>query len=412
MQLGIYAHPWDLDALGAHGGLARLADLGFSEVALAVSYHAGRWLTPWQPGGKVRFLEDGTVHFRPEADYGLLRPQQSSEVRDGEPSPLERLCAEAPRHGLRARAWAVLTHNTRLGELHPDCCVQNAYGDAYSYSLCHANPHVQRYARAMVQDLRAHQGLHAIELEAIASLGHRHSSHHDKNSFPTDAFVDVLMSACFCDACTDAMAATKVESAPLGRDAIEALRHKVRALLDAHFEQDCMAAAGKKATPQQLVERLRAELGQAALAMLGARTLSLMKLLMPLQEAAAAGAALCAQTNHDALRGNAALPFPIVGGLVQECAMTVYGEKAAEVEAALPHLVAARGDGILPTRPAGQQPALRLCLHPRAPQYQSDDDLRRVRDLCAQNGIAAVSIYHLGLLPWRTIERVAKAWSA
>ncbi|MEY4830104.1 MAG: hypothetical protein RLZZ562_1900, partial [Planctomycetota bacterium] len=138
---------------------------------------------------------------------------------------------------------------------------------------------------------------------------------------------------------------------------------------------------------------------------------SLMKLLMPMASPRAGDAILCAQTNHDALRGNAALPFAILGGLVQECAMTVYGEKAAEVAPALPHLLAARGEGVVPPRPAEQAAALRLCFHPRAPQYQTDDDLKLVRDLCAQHGIGAVSIYHLGLLPWRTIERVANAFA-
>ena len=58
-------------------------------------------------------------------------------------------------------------------------------------------------------------------------------------------------------------------------------------------------------------------------------------------------------------------------------------------------------------RPAGGDCALRLCIHPKAPEFQSDDDLRRVRALCEQHGVAAISIYHLGLLPWRTIERAA-----
>ncbi|MFM1873406.1 MAG: hypothetical protein RL398_2828, partial [Planctomycetota bacterium] len=41
MQLAIYAHPFDLAALAAHGGLRRLADLGVAEVAMATSYHDG-----------------------------------------------------------------------------------------------------------------------------------------------------------------------------------------------------------------------------------------------------------------------------------------------------------------------------------------------------------------------------------
>ena len=409
MELGIYAHPWDLRALDAHGGLRRLCDLGFRDVALAVSYHAGRWLTPWQKGSKVRFLEDGTVHYRPRGDYGRLQPKESSEVRGSEPSPLEWLCEHAPRTGLRARAWAVLTHNTRLGELHPDCCVQNAFGDAYTYSLCHANDHVQRYAVAMVRDLCAHPGLDAIELEAIGSLGHRHSSHHDKNSFPANAFTDALMSACFCGACMRGMAELKIGEESLGEARTAALRAKICSLLAAHFDQDCMSVTSQKHTPQQLLDQLQADVGHDVVAILGQRTISFLKMLMTMQTERPSSIRISAQTNFDSLRGNAALPFAVVGGFVQECAMTVYGEKAADVASSLPHVLAATGEA---ARPAAPQPALRLCLHPRTPQYQTDEDLVTVRELCRQHGIGSISIYHMGLLPWRTIERAARVLTA
>ncbi|MEQ1633219.1 MAG: hypothetical protein ABL997_12655 [Planctomycetota bacterium] len=412
MDLAIYAHPWDLRALRAHGGLARLSDLGFTSVALAVSYHAGRWLTPWQEGSAVRFLEDGTVHYRPQQDYGELQPLVSSEVRDGESSPLEWLCANAPLHGLRARAWAVVTHNTRLGELHLDACVQNAFGDAYSYSLCHADARVQRYAKAMVEDLRAHEGLATIELEAIASIGHRHGSHHDKNSFPADAFIDVLMSTCFCASCMRGMAELEFENAPLGMPRIASLRAAFRSRLQEWFQQDCMSAHGTKATQEQLGERLRAEFGQLASVALGHRSLAVSKMLTSMQPRRASDATICAQTNYDALRGNAALPFRTVGGLVHECAMTVYGEKASDVAPSLPHLLAATGNSETPPPSAAPRPSLRLCFHPRTPQYQTDDDLAMVKDHCKKNGIDGISVYHLGLLPWRTIERVAKVLRA
>jgi hypothetical protein len=51
---------------------------------------------------------------------------------------------------------------------------------------------------------------------------------------------------------------------------------------------------------------------------------------------------------------------------------------------------------------------LRLSLHPRAPQFTRDDDLRALRDHCVAHGVGTIAVYHLGLLPWRTIERVAK----
>ena len=193
MKLALYAHPFDLDALADHGGLQRLADLGFGEIALATSYHDGRWLQPWHPDGRVRFLEDGAVHFCPGDDYGLLRPLASSCVDAGS-SPLERLCTAAPAAGLVVRAWTVLTHNSRLGVAHPELCIENAFGDRYPYGLCPSQPEVQRYVRGIVRDLAAHAGLGAIELEAYGWMGHKHGSHHDKASFAPQGMLDYALS--------------------------------------------------------------------------------------------------------------------------------------------------------------------------------------------------------------------------
>jgi len=59
-----------------------------------------------------------------------------------------------------------------------------------------------------------------------------------------------------------------------------------------------------------------------------------------------------------------------------------------------------------------QNPAKRLCIWPKSPQFASDDDLRRVVALCQRHGFSSISVYHLGLLPWRTVERVAAVLSA
>ncbi|MGE3173480.1 MAG: hypothetical protein AB7O97_12720 [Planctomycetota bacterium] len=413
MELAIYAHPWDLRALQQGGGLRRLGDLGFGEVALAVSYHAGRWFTPWQPDSMVRFLEDGTVHYRPQADYGRLAPLASSEVRDGEPSPLEWLCEHAPAAGLRARAWAVLTHNTRLGELHPDCCVENAFGDRYSYSLCPAQPAVQRYAAAMVEDLRRHPGLSAIELEAVAPLGHRHNSHHDKSSWAPETFADALLSTCWCDACRRGLAAMEFEGAAVGAARVATLRAAFAAALRRRYtDGDCMGPAEPKLDRQGLLDRLRAEFGADVAGIPANRMLGILQLLVPLQSKTPGAARLCAQTNYDGLRDGAALPLAMVAGSVEEAALTVYGQDPRAVAAALPHLLAARGEALTPPLPRAQWPALRLCFHPKAPQFTGDDDLRALRALCTEHGVGAISIYHLGLLPWRTIERVAKVMAS
>ncbi|MCA8975273.1 MAG: hypothetical protein KDC98_11155, partial [Planctomycetes bacterium] len=201
MKLAVYAHPDDLDALPDHGGLARLADLGIDEVALATGYHAGRWLTPWHTGARVRFLEDGVVHFRPGFDYGALRPEPSRSVPASGPSPLEKLCEDAARAQIRVRAWNVFTHNSRLGAMHPEFCVENAFGDRYRYALCPSQPAVQRYVLGLLRDLGSHAGLATVELEAIGWLGWKHGSHHDKASLQPRGWLDLALSLCFCPAC-------------------------------------------------------------------------------------------------------------------------------------------------------------------------------------------------------------------
>lgn len=407
MQLAIYAHPWDLRDLPAHGGLQRLVDLGFGEVALAVSYHAGRWLTPWNSRGMVRFLEDGTVHFRPRADYGRLRPQTSSEVPAEGASPLSSLIDDAARVGMRSRAWTVCTHNTRLGELHPECTVENAFGDRYSYALCPAQPAVQQYVQTLVTDLAAHRGLDTIELESFGWLGHRHNSHHDKNSFAAEPRSDLLLSLCFCEACRLGMQNQKIE----GRDGIdvEALRQGVQRLLRQHFaDGDAMTAAVARPSRKELLEELRRELGDGILAAVGWRLLVQMtSIAKARQTAVQASVRVALQTNFDALRGGAAMPLAVLGGFVDEAVLTTYHEKAEAVGAAMPHLLAARGGEQNPPLPEARWPQLRLCLHPRAPQYQTDADLERVRQLCLEHKVQSLAIYHLGLLPWRTIERAA-----
>lgn len=391
MRVALYAHPFDLDALRAHGGLERLRDLGVAEIAMAVSYHDGRWLMPWHPEGRVRFLEDGTVHFRPRGHYGVLRPLPSSAVPAAGPSPLERLCEQAGKLGLRVRAWTVLTHNSRLGVLHPDLCVENAYGDRHPYALCPAQPPVRHYVSTLVQDLAAHAGLGAIELEALGQMGWKHSSHHDKASFAPGGLLDAALSACFCEACSRQLAEAGNEPT--------ALAAAVRAFVDGQLRDgDAMAPAKAASGPAdagpagawlQPVLAARARTVAALASDVVAATPRLGRAVQVHPHPWFTGSQLCAAS---------AVAFPAT----DERVLTCYGEGADAIGKLLAH------DGMRPL--AGAQK--RLCIWPKAPQFTSDEDLVKVRELCAQHGVSSLAIYHLGLLPWRTIERAAKIFAS
>jgi hypothetical protein len=393
MQLAAYLHPFDLDALLPHGGLARLRDLGIGELALATSYHDGRWLMPWHPQGPVRFLEDGTVHFRPRGDYGLLRPQPSSNVPGHGPSPLERLLDEAGKLGLRVRAWNVFTHNSRLGALHPECCVENAFGNRHEYALCPAQPAVQQYTIAMVEDLAAHTGLSTIELEALGQMGWKHSSHHDKASFAPAGLLDAALSACFCTACTAGMAAAGHEPA--------ALRLEVRALVQQACGDGCAMQPPKTAGGPD-------ELGAAGAprwltAVLQQRANAVRQLAQQVLAATPRTARAVQVHPHPWFTGSqlslaSAVAFPAG----DERVLTCYGENPE----AIGRLLAAAAVTASAAAP------WRVCVWPKSPQFRTDEDLQQLRALLAQHGVGAVSIYHLGLLPWRTLERVAKRFAA
>ena len=61
MYKGMYTYPWDLVDEGIDTATGRMRDCGINTVTLAASYHAGKFLRPHAPAGRVYFPEDGTV---------------------------------------------------------------------------------------------------------------------------------------------------------------------------------------------------------------------------------------------------------------------------------------------------------------------------------------------------------------
>src|SRR5918912_1169591 len=72
---------------------------GVDELTLAIAYHAARDIFPHSPSTKVRYLEGGTVFFRPdESRYEGLRPRVSGLARRGD--PLRELRGAADERGM------------------------------------------------------------------------------------------------------------------------------------------------------------------------------------------------------------------------------------------------------------------------------------------------------------------------
>jgi hypothetical protein len=188
---------------------------GLHGVSLACAYHHARDIFPHNPVRRVRFLEGGTVFFRPDpARYAGLRitPQVSRLAQ--EVDILAELVARAERRGLAVRAWTVFLHNSTLGERHPDCAIHNAFGDPYLTSLCPAHPDVRAYARALASDL-AGRGVTAILAEAFGYAAFDHGYHHERSFIPLSPVVRFLLGLCFCEHCASAIGRQGVDVARL-----------------------------------------------------------------------------------------------------------------------------------------------------------------------------------------------------
>lgn len=224
MYKGVYAYAWDLVDEGFDTALGRMRECGINTVTLAASYHAGKFLRPHAPNGKVYFPQDGTVYFRPRMErYGAIKPVPNA-LLDGH-DPFAELRQAAP--DLKRVAWTVCLHNTELGRRHPEFTVRNAYGDAYDYSLCPACDAVRDYVVTLCADMAERYELDGIALETPGFLPFDHGFHHEFGLVPLNRWVKWLLALCFSDA-------TVEKARDHGLD-VERLRRATRATLDRFF---------------------------------------------------------------------------------------------------------------------------------------------------------------------------------
>lgn len=390
MRNGIYAHPWDLTALKGQGGLARIAELGFCDVSMAVTDHGGRMLLPWGEEEVVRDLEAGVVHFQTRGDYGRLRVESSSFLESCEISPLETFIADSTEAGLEPWAWARPLRNPRLGGRYPTTTVLNAFGDRYRTVLCPAQWEVQEFVVQLVDDIASHDGLAGIELEAVGFADHRRGGARIHETLPADRYVDFLMSTCFCPECRESLGRTGLDP--------DRLRLEVRDLIRVRLATaDVLAPPPRYGTHEEVFRQLEADLGNAGMFALWSHRLSVyMRLLNRVRQAVAERCKIALHVHfHSLFSGDAiGAPLPVVQNHADELVVSHLGESAESVRSTW------RG------QPADKV-ALRAAIQPQPPEFGSADDVWAVREAVRDAGGLGLKVHHLGLLPWPTIERVA-----
>jgi hypothetical protein len=210
VRLSANLYPWDVD--GDPAAADRIAGLGLAEVTLAAAYHSVRAVTPYHPRHRI-VTRDPAVYY--EMDPARWRGSRLRPAQAGPTGSFERSAARLRAAGITVTAWAVLTHNSRLGAADPSCAVENAYGDSYPWALCAGSPAVREYAAALAAEVAALPGADAIELEACGWYGIEHGSAHDKTAGVAGPAASWLLSACFCAACRQAYAAAGADPAGL-----------------------------------------------------------------------------------------------------------------------------------------------------------------------------------------------------
>ncbi|HEV2638692.1 MAG TPA: hypothetical protein VGX23_26325 [Actinocrinis sp.] len=221
--IGANLYPWDV--VGDPACPDRIAALGADRVTLAAAYHTVRALTPRHPEHKVVTAAHSAVYYRPDPHRwqgSVLQPAEAA----WSPRSFPKAAAALRTAGLKVYAWTVLVHNQRLGTMHPQHAVTNAYGDVYPWALCANSPEVREYCARLAGEVAEQEDIDGIELESCGWYGFDHLHAHDKTAgVALEPSTKQLMNLCFCAACV-------AQYADLG---LAGLRADVRRALDEVF---------------------------------------------------------------------------------------------------------------------------------------------------------------------------------
>lgn len=203
MYTSMWTYAWDLDDCGMDVALGELRDHGVGDVSVATAYHCGRFLQIRSPRRKIYFPQDGVLYYpAPAEDFAdsRIKPLVGDFARE-RPDFFPELSRRAEALGMTVSGWTVCLHNTRLGYLYPEACVQNAFGDTVYFSQCPANDDVRAYMAALLRSEDRRLSLHTLQMESMNYMGFAHEYHHEKDGVGLTALEDFLLSLCFCPAC-------------------------------------------------------------------------------------------------------------------------------------------------------------------------------------------------------------------
>lgn len=202
---GFFTYAWDLVDEGPEDVCTRMVEeYHCNAIIVNATYHHARVLRPRVEGPKTRYYPGALAAFQPNLEFyeeGGLVPLVDTRLA-GE-NVLGRTRKAAQELGMDFGLWVVGLHNSSLGEERPELCVENLFGDKYTYALCPAQEKNQIYLIGLINDLCSQFSPDRIVLEAVGPLGLKHGLHHELFLTEWDDVLELLFSLCFCPACRE-----------------------------------------------------------------------------------------------------------------------------------------------------------------------------------------------------------------
>jgi hypothetical protein len=250
----LYIFPWCFADEGIEHLASYIRDLGITHLGLTSQYHAGFFLYGTNPKRRVHMLEDGVTYFRPTGSFyadGPIKPTASKLCNDTD--LFGDICVAAQKVGLKIMAWHVCLHNTRLGLLHPECTVQNVYGDSLPHALTPAHPACRTFVKGTVADMVEHYPLESIFLEAPNYRGRIHGGswvsghHHERDGVYLRPLEQELMNLSFNPADVEIASQQGIDMA--------GLHSAVRAHMDRYFAMAPCEPDGLPSSIEQFLDQ-------------------------------------------------------------------------------------------------------------------------------------------------------------
>jgi hypothetical protein len=404
IESSVFVGVEDLRGEGGDLVLDRIVnEFGATGITVAAAYHRARDLTP-HGSPHVTIRHDG-VHFVPDGDlFDGLRLQPPVQ-RGASEHPLRALRTATSERGVALSGWTVFCHNTTLGEAHPDCTTENAFGERGSPAdLCPSHPDVRAYVLALARNV-ARLGVDEVLAESLHFGTFEHGYHHER-SFVTLGGVDrFLLSLCFCTSCTDFAKQQGVDA-----EAARVACHRwLAAVLD----------GGEPSADDVTPETVAIHAGGVLADYATSRLQSVSELAAVVSEAVSeAGSRLAFLDGTGAVKGYAkgtpsgrlaaadAWQLGIdpagLGRQMLAYSVLAYARDTARVQ-----------DDVAAYRAAvGDKPELRVVLRPCLPDTESAAHLTAKVAAVVAAGADAVDFYHYGLAPLNDLRRIPVALQA